>query len=63
VLRRAPEECFNAAIDALPRLGAPPAQIHEAEAIAGRHVTPGRSPAAALLGAPDVPARLTEGHL
>jgi glutamate--cysteine ligase len=63
VLRRAAEECFHAAIDALPRLGAPPALIHEAEAFAGRHVTPGRSPAAALLGAPDVPARLTEGHL
>ncbi|MFC6086613.1 ergothioneine biosynthesis glutamate--cysteine ligase EgtA [Sphaerisporangium aureirubrum] len=61
-LRRAAEECFRAALDALPRLGAPSALTREVAAFADRHVTPGRSPAAALLDAPRHPARPTEGH-
>jgi glutamate--cysteine ligase len=48
-LRGAAEECFRAAIEALPRLGAGPALVAEAEAFADRHVTTGRSPAADLL--------------
>ncbi|MDH2426273.1 glutamate-cysteine ligase family protein [Sphaerisporangium sp. TRM90804] len=48
-LRRAADDCFRAAIEALPRLGAPPSLVAEASAFADRHVTPGSSPAADVL--------------
>lgn len=49
VLRKAADACFRAALSALPRLGAAPALVCEVAAFAGRHVTPGRSPASDLL--------------
>ena len=48
-LRRAADACFRAAIEALPRLGAPPALVGEVAAFADEHVTTGRSPAAHLM--------------
>ncbi|GAA1267856.1 ergothioneine biosynthesis glutamate--cysteine ligase EgtA [Sphaerisporangium rubeum] len=62
-LRRAAQECFHAALDALPRLGAHPGLIRAVADFADRHVTPGRSPAAALLDGPPIGTRLMEGHL
>jgi glutamate--cysteine ligase len=43
-------ECFTAARDALPRLGATPAVRHAVAAFTERHVLPGRCPADDLLG-------------
>ncbi|MEV7967941.1 ergothioneine biosynthesis glutamate--cysteine ligase EgtA [Sphaerisporangium sp. NPDC088356] len=48
-LRRAAEDCFRAAIEALPRLGAGPGLVADVDAFADRHVTTGRSPAVDLL--------------
>ncbi|MGC5016613.1 glutamate-cysteine ligase family protein [Streptosporangium sp. DT93] len=48
-LRDAADDCFRAALAALPRLGAPPGLVREVAAFGDRHVTPGRSPAADLL--------------
>jgi glutamate--cysteine ligase len=49
LLRRAADACLDAALAALPRLGAPPGLVGQVAAFADRHVTPGRSPAADLL--------------
>ncbi|GAA3846245.1 ergothioneine biosynthesis glutamate--cysteine ligase EgtA [Sphaerisporangium flaviroseum] len=64
-VRRAAEDCFRAALDALPRLGAGPGLIADVDAFADRHVSTGRSPAADLLArardtGPPLPAWLGE---
>lgn len=48
-LRRAADTCFQAALAALPRLGASASLVGEVAAFADRHVTTGRSPAVDLL--------------
>jgi glutamate--cysteine ligase len=55
-LRDAADTCFRAALEALPRLGAPPGLVADVAAFADRHVTTGRSPAADLLEAPGATA-------
>ncbi|SDG04583.1 glutamate--cysteine ligase [Sinosporangium album] len=50
-LRRAATACFEAALAALPRLGAGPALVAQVAAFADRHVAAGRSPAADLTDA------------
>ncbi|MCW2880677.1 MAG: glutamate/cysteine ligase [Sphaerisporangium sp.] len=63
-LRKAAEDCFRAAAEALPRLGARPGLVADVEAFTDRHVAAGRSPAADLLRAlesgSDLPAWLGE---
>ncbi|MGV9773631.1 ergothioneine biosynthesis glutamate--cysteine ligase EgtA [Streptosporangium sp. NPDC003464] len=56
-LRSAAETCFEAALAALPRLGAAPDLVREVAAFADRHVTTGRPPAADLLDLVKGPAR------
>jgi glutamate--cysteine ligase len=51
VLRRAAEECFVAAIEALPRLGVQGDLLHQVERYAETHVVAGRCPADDLLEA------------
>ncbi|NUR26477.1 MAG: ergothioneine biosynthesis glutamate--cysteine ligase EgtA, partial [Catenulispora sp.] len=48
-LRGAAEECFRAALEALPRTGADADLVAAVAAFADRHVTTGRSPAADLI--------------
>ncbi|WP_433516269.1 ergothioneine biosynthesis glutamate--cysteine ligase EgtA [Nonomuraea sp. CA-143628] len=55
-LRRAAEECFRAALEALPRSGAGPGLVGEVAAFADRHVSTGRSPASYLLDLPNWPS-------
>ncbi|MFI7145989.1 ergothioneine biosynthesis glutamate--cysteine ligase EgtA [Nonomuraea sp. NPDC050022] len=55
-LRRAAEECFRAALEALPRCGAGPGLVGEVAAFADRHVSTGRSPASYLLDLPNWPS-------
>ncbi|MFC4588607.1 glutamate-cysteine ligase family protein [Sphaerisporangium corydalis] len=64
-LRQAAEDCFRAAAEALPRLGAGPGLVADVDAFAARHVATGRCPAVDLLarvGDPgsDLPAWLGE---
>ncbi len=56
-LRRAADACFRAALEALPRLGAPPGLVREVAAFADRHVTMGRPPALDLLELVKEPGR------
>ncbi|MDP9397744.1 MAG: ergothioneine biosynthesis glutamate--cysteine ligase EgtA, partial [Actinomycetota bacterium] len=53
-LHAAARACFTAALDALPRLGSPPALVAATSAYAERYVDAGRCPADDLLatGAP-----------
>jgi glutamate--cysteine ligase len=49
LLRRAADGCFRAALEALPRLGAPAGLTARVAAFAGEYVSAGRSPAADLI--------------
>ncbi|WP_068923321.1 ergothioneine biosynthesis glutamate--cysteine ligase EgtA [Planobispora rosea] len=57
LMRRAAEVCFRAAVEALPRLGAPAGLVGEVAAFADRYVTSGRSPADDLMDLVSSPGR------